>query len=371
MARGGPDAALAGAAHTLEGELSLNGQEHFYLETQAAIALIDEADSVLVHSSTQHPAETQEVVARVLGVAKHQVVVQCVRMGGAFGGKEVQANLWAAVAALGAHKLRRPVRVRLTRAQDMIMTGKRHPFWARFQVGFDVDGRSQALKLALYSDGGYSMDLRAPIMMRAVFHVDNCYQIPHLEVTGQVCRTNHVSNTAFRGFGGPQGMLIIEDIVDRVARSLGLAPHLVRERNFYQEGDLTHYGQRVRDAERITRIWTQLKQSSQFEQRLLEVEQHNAGSPHHKLGLAITPVKFGISFTTSFFNQAGVLVLIYKDGSVQVNHGGTEMGQGLHTKIQQVAADALGLPLHRVCIMPTRTDKIPNTSATAASTGPI
>ena len=217
-----------------------------------------------MHSSTQHPAETQEVVARVLGLLKHQVVVQCVRMGGGFGGKEVQANLWAAVAALGAHKLRRPVRVRLTRAQDMIMTGKRHPFLGRFQVGFDDKGKLLALKLALFSDGGYSLDLSAPIMMRAMFHVDNCYLVPNLELVGRVCRTNHVSHTAFRGFGGPQGMLIIEDIIDRVARSLGLAPHVVRERNFYQEGDLTHYGQRVRDAERITRIWTR----AQEEQRL-------------------------------------------------------------------------------------------------------
>jgi xanthine dehydrogenase large subunit len=369
MARGDVQTALARAPARLAGELFLNGQEHFYLETQAAIASVDEADSIYVHSSTQHPAETQEIVARVLGVPKHQVVVQCVRMGGAFGGKEVQANAWAALAALGAVKLKRPVRVRLTRAQDMSMTGKRHPFLARFEVGFDLDGHMQALALRLFSDGGYSLDLSAPIMMRAMFHVDNCYAIPALEVVGRVCRTHHVSHTAFRGFGGPQGMLVIEDILDRVARTLALPPHLVRERNFYREGDVTHYGQPVRDAARIERIWGELKRSSDFEARLAEVAAHNAGATQHRRGLAITPVKFGISFTTAFFNQAGALVLIYKDGSVQVNHGGTEMGQGLHTKMQQVAAHALGLPLAAVRIMPTRTDKIPNTSATAASSG--
>jgi xanthine dehydrogenase large subunit len=369
MARGDVQAALASAPARLAGELFLNGQEHFYLETQAAIASLDEADGIHVHSSTQHPAETQEIVARVLGVPKHRVIVQCVRMGGAFGGKEVQANAWAALAALGAVKLKRPVRVRLTRAQDMSMTGKRHPFLARFEVGFERDGRLLALALRLFSDGGYSLDLSAPIMMRAMFHVDNCYAIPALEVLGRVCRTHHVSHTAFRGFGGPQGMLVIEDILDRVARTLGLPPHLVRERNFYREGDVTHYGQPVRDAARIARIWGELKESSRLEPRLAEITAHNTRAPHLKRGLAMTPVKFGISFTTAFFNQAGALVLIYKDGSVQVNHGGTEMGQGLHTKMQQIAAQALGLPLAAVRVMATRTDKIPNTSATAASCG--
>jgi xanthine dehydrogenase large subunit len=369
LAHGDVPTALAHAPARLSGELFLNGQEHFYLEPQAAIASIDEADGIYVQSSTQHPAETQEIVARVLGVPKHQVIVQCVRMGGAFGGKEVQANAWAALAALGAFKLRRPVRVRLSRAQDMSMTGKRHPFLARFEVGFDLEGRIQALALRLFSDGGYSLDLSAPIMMRAMFHVDNCYAIPALEVVGRVCRTHHVSHTAFRGFGGPQGMLVIEDILDRVARTLNLPPQQVRERNFYREGDVTHYGQPVRDAARIARIWSELQASSRFEERRAEIAAHNARAPQLKRGLAITPVKFGISFTTAFFNQAGALVLIYKDGSVQVNHGGTEMGQGLHTKMQQIAAEALGLPLSAVRIMPTRTDKIPNTSATAASSG--
>jgi xanthine dehydrogenase large subunit len=362
-------AALARAPHRLEGELRIGGQEHFYLETQAALAWRDDDGGMFVQSSTQHPAETQEIVARVLGVPKAAVVVQCLRMGGAFGGKEVQANAWAAVAALAAARLHRPVRVRLTRRQDMVMTGKRHPFLARYRVGFDGSGRLQALAVELFSDGGWSLDLSFPVLGRAMFHVDNCYKVPHLDVVGRVCRTHHVSHTAFRGFGGPQGMLVIEEIVDRVARSLGLAPHVVRERNFYRDGDDTHYGQRVKDPERIARIWRELSTSSDLDRRIGEAAAFNARSPHVKRGLAITPVKFGISFTTSFYNQAGALVLIYRDGSVQVNHGGTEMGQGLHTKIRQIAADGLGVALASVRLMPTRTDKVPNTSATAASCG--
>jgi xanthine dehydrogenase large subunit len=369
MGCGDPAAALAACRHRIEGELFIGGQEHFYLETQAALASVDESGGVFVQSSTQHPSETQAIVARVLGVPLHQVVVQCLRMGGAFGGKEVQANAWAAVAALGAVKLGRPVRVRLTRQQDMIMTGKRHPFLARFRAGFTPAGDLQALMVQLFSDGGWSLDLSAPILARAMFHLDNCYRLPHVEVIGRVCRTNHVSHTAFRGFGGPQGMVVIEEILDRIARHLGLPPHVVRARNFYRPHDETHYGQPVRDADRIARIWGELQTSSEFARRWQEIERSNAGSPDRKRGLAITPVKFGISFTTSWFNQAGALVLIYKDGSVQVNHGGTEMGQGLHTKMLQVAADALGVPLASLRMMPTRTDKVPNTSATAASSG--
>ena len=369
MRRGEPELELSLAAERLEGELFINGQEHFYLETQAALALPEEAGAVFVHSSTQHPAETQEVVARVLGIAKHLVTVQCLRMGGAFGGKETQANTWAAIAALAANKLQRPVLVRLTRAQDMTMTGKRHPFLARFRVGFSSEGKLGALLVELFSDGGYSLDLSAPIISRAMFHLDNCYALSNVQVVGKICRTHSVSHTAFRGFGGPQGMLFIEEILDRIARQLNLAPHVVRERNFYHPGDETHYGQAVKDAERIERIWSELKSSSDFSARLAQIAEHNAAHPHDKRGLAITPVKFGISFTTAFFNQAGALVLIYKDGSVQVNHGGTEMGQGLHTKMLQVAADSLGVPLETLRIMATRTDKIPNTSATAASSG--
>jgi xanthine dehydrogenase large subunit len=369
MRRGDPERVLASSTHRLQGELFMQGQEHFYLETQAALAWYDEGDSLFVQSSTQHPAETQEIVAHVLGLRKSDVIVQCLRMGGAFGGKETQANPWAAIAALGTHKLKRPVRVRLTRFQDMTMTGKRHPFLARFDVGFSETGKLQALDVQLWSDGGCSLDLSSPVLSRAMFHVDNCYLLPHVKVVGRACRTNFVSHTAFRGFGGPQGMLVIEEILARIAGQLNLTPHSVRERNFYAPGDETHYGQPVRDADRITRIWSELQASSGYEQRWQETERFNAGSAETKRGIAITPVKFGISFTAGFYNQAAALVLVYKDGSVQVNHGGTEMGQGLHTKMLQIAADELGLPLEAIRIMPTRTDKIPNTSATAASSG--
>jgi xanthine dehydrogenase large subunit len=369
LSRGDAARALAAAPERLSGQIYVGGQEHFYLETQAALAMIDEAGSMVVHSSTQHPSETQEIVARVLGVKRHDVIVQCTRMGGGFGGKETQANAWAAVAALAAKKLGRPARVRLTRYQDMVLTGKRHPFLGKFDVGFDRTGKVHALRLDLYSDGGWSLDLSAPVLFRAMFHADNCYLVENMLVTGQICRTNLASNTAFRGFGGPQGMFMIEDIMDRVARHVGLLPHEVRRRNFYRPGDTSHYGQPIRDAERIERIWAELRESSRFEARWQEIEGFNAKSRHVKRGLAMTPVKFGISFTTAHYNQAGALVLIYRDGSVQVNHGGTEMGQGLHTKMLQIAADALGLTLDSVRIMPTRTDKVPNTSATAASAG--
>jgi xanthine dehydrogenase large subunit len=367
--RGEAGAELRASSYTLAGELAIGGQEHFYLETNCAIARLDETGGVVVDSSTQHPAETQEIVSRVLGLERNRVTVQCVRMGGAFGGKEVQANPWAAVAALGAWKTRRPVRVRLTRALDMALTGKRHPFFARFQVGFEGDGRLRALRLELYSDGGWSLDLSDPVLWRALFHCDNAYLIPALDATGYVCRTHKTSQTAFRGFGGPQGMIVIEDVMDRVARTLGLAPDVVRERNFYREGDVTHYGQTVKDAGRMPRIWSELKASSDYEKRAREVEAFNASHEFAKRGIAITPVKFGISFTATFYNQAGALVLVYRDGSVQVNHGGAEMGQGLHTKMRQIAADGLGIAPEKIRVMPTRTDKVPNTSATAASAG--
>jgi len=363
------EAALAACPHRSFGELEVGGQEHFYLEMQAALVYLDESDQVMVHASTQHPTETQLIVARVLGVPSHAVTCQSLRMGGAFGGKEVQANAWAAIAAVGAHKTGRPVRVRLDRQRDMFLTGKRHPFLGRYEVGFDDEGRVLALSIDLFSDGGYSLDLSKPVLARALFHVDNCYDVPSLRVTGRVCKTHKTSQTAFRGFGGPQGMVVAEDAYDRVARELGLTPHEVRAKNFYTEGSRTHYDQEVRDAGRIEAIWNELAKTAELERRWAEIEAFNEAHAHTKRGLAITPVKFGISFTTDFFNQAGALVLLYADGSVQVSHGGTEMGQGLHTKMLQVAADALGVDLEAVKMMPTRTDKVPNTSATAASSG--
>jgi xanthine dehydrogenase large subunit len=359
--------AIAASPFQVRGELRIGGQEHFYLETQASIAWIDESGGVGIHSSTQHPTETQAIAARVLGLPEHMVTVECLRMGGAFGGKEVQANPYAAIAALGAWKTRRPVRVRLPRSLDMQLTGKRHPFFARYTAGHDSQGRLLGLELELYSDGGWSLDLSEPVLWRAIFHVDNAYRLPAVDITGYVCRTNKTSQTAFRGFGGPQGMLVIEDVMDRIARSLALRPDQVRERNFYRRGDRTHYGMRVRHAGRMARIWKELKRSSDFDARRAAIVEFNRAHTHRKRGLAITPVKFGISFTATFFNQAGALVLVYRDGSVQVNHGGTEMGQGLHTKIRQFAAQSLCVPLAAVRIMPTRTDKVPNTSATAAS----
>jgi xanthine dehydrogenase large subunit len=365
----GDVSAIATSPLRFSGELRIGGQEHFYLETQAAIAWIDEAGYVAVHSSTQHPSETQEVVARVLGVPRSHVVVECLRMGGAFGGKEVQANPYAAIAALGAWKTGRPVRLRLTRELDIAITGKRHPYLLKYSAGFANDGKLQGLKALLYSDGGWSLDLSEPVMWRSLFHVDNAYRLPAVEVTGRACRTHKTSQTAFRGFGGPQGMLVIEEILAQAAQRLNLPADVVRERNFYRDGDTTHYGERVEDASRIQDIWDQLKASANFDARRRETDAFNQTNEHRKRGLAITPVKFGISFTAQFYNQAGAFVLVYRDGTVQVNHGGTEMGQGLFTKILQVAADSLGVPVGHVRIMATRTDKVPNTSATAASSG--
>lgn len=367
--RGDVEAALAGAAHVFSGVTEMAGQEHFYLETHASLALVDEAGQVFVQCSTQHPTETQEIVAHVLGRASHDVTVQCLRMGGGFGGKEMQPHGYAAVAALGATLTGRPVRVRLTRQQDMTMTGKRHGFHAVWQVGFDDDGCLVAIDATLTSDGGWSLDLSEPVLARALCHVDNAYFIPHVRLHGRVARTHKTSQTAFRGFGGPQGMLVIEDVIGRCAPLLGIDPMDLRRRNFYVEGQSTPYGQPVRHADRAARAWDQVVADGRVRERLAEIEAFNAAHPHTKRGLALTPVKFGISFNFTAFNQAGALVHVYKDGSVLINHGGTEMGQGLHTKMLQVAATALGLPLERVRLAPTRTDKVPNTSATAASSG--
>ena len=368
ITRGDMDA-METCALRCTGELRIGGQEHFYLETQAALAWLDETGGVALHSSTQHPSETQEVVARVLGVPRHRVTVECLRMGGGFGGKETQASAWAAIAALGAWKTKRPVRVRLTRQLDMALTGKRHPYLARYEAGFAEDGTLQALRLSLWSDGGYSLDLSTAIMWRSMFHCDNAYHLRAVDVVGHVCHTHKTSQTALRGFGGPQGMVVIEEILAQGAARLGLPAETIRERNFYRPGDVTHYGQTVEGADRVATIWTTLKDTSAFDRRRAEIAAFNAGSPHLKRGLAITPAKFGISFTATFYNQGSALVLVYRDGSVQVNHGGTEMGQGLFTKIRQIAAGALGVSPDRVRLMPTRTDKVPNTSATAASSG--
>lgn len=369
LRRGDAGAALAAAALVFEGVTESGGQEHFYLETHASLAEIGDDGQVFVQCSTQHPSETQEIVARVLGIGSHSVTVQNLRMGGGFGGKEMQPHGFAAIAALGSLLTGRPVRLRLNRTQDMTMTGKRHPFHTSWKVGFASDGRIVALEGVMTSDGGWSLDLSEPVLGRALCHIDNAYWIPNIEVRGQVAKTNKTSQTAFRGFGGPQGMHVIEDILGRCAPALGLEAGELRRMNFYVPGQTTPYGQPVRHAERLPAVWNRLHDDAGLAARREQVTAANNAHRHLKRGLAVTPVKFGISFNFSAFNQAGALVHVYKDGTVLINHGGTEMGQGLHTKMLQVAATALGLPLGAVRLAPTRTDKVPNTSATAASSG--
>ncbi len=370
IARGDAAAALAKAKHRTAGTLAIGGQEHFYLESQAAWAECGDDGDVLVSSSTQHPSEIQQVISHVLHLPRNRIVVTAPRMGGGFGGKETQGNGWAALVALAAWKLRKPVRVQLDRDLDMELTGKRHPFRIEYEAGFDDTGMLEALRATVISDGGWALDLSESINDRALFHIDNCYFLPNVDVFGRVAKTNNVSHTAFRGFGGPQGMVVIEEIMDRIARSLGLLPEVVRERNLYRDGDRsrTHYDQLVEE-NRLGRIWPTLGETSGLAARREAITRFNEASPRIKRGLAITPVKFGISFTATFLNQAGALVLLYRDGTVQVNHGGTEMGQGLQTKMRGVAMRELGLSADRVRVMKTQTDKVPNTSATAASSG--
>ena len=371
LVRGEIESALAESPHLLEGELHIGGQDHFYLETQAAWAEPDGEGGVHVSSSTQHPSEVQTIVAEILGLPKNRVVIEAPRMGGGFGGKETQGNAWAAICALGALVTGKSVGLQLDRDHDMESTGKRHPFYAKYKIGYHPDGRLHAADIQLVSDGGWSLDLSLPVTDRALFHLDNAYYIPHVRFQGRVAKTNVTSHTAFRGFGGPQGMLVIEEILGRIASKLSLPPEQVRQRNFYHgsgETNTTHYGEEV-EGNRIARIWDELLSSSDYTTRRAAISDWNASHPHTKRGLAITPVKFGISFTLKHYNQAGALVLIYADGSVQVNHGGTEMGQGLHTKILGIAMRELGLPVSSIRLMHTRTDKVPNTSATAASSG--
>jgi xanthine dehydrogenase molybdopterin binding subunit/xanthine dehydrogenase small subunit len=371
IARGDVDAALAKAPHRLSGEMDIGGQEHFYLEAQAAWAEADDAGGVRVVSSTQHPSEIQAVVSHVLHIPRNKVVVESPRMGGGFGGKETQGNSWAALVALAAVKTGRPVRVQLDRDIDMMLTGKRHPFFARYEIGFDDEGHLLAAKVNLVSDGGWALDLSESICDRALFHLDNCYFIPNVHFTGRVGKTNNVSHTAFRGFGGPQGMVVIEEIMDRIARNTGKTGEFVRAKNFYRgtgDTNTTHYGELL-DDNRIERTWAMLLARSDFSARKRSIETFNGSSARIKRGIAITPVKFGISFTASFLNQAGALVVIYRDGSVQVNHGGTEMGQGLYTKMLGITMRELGISADKIRVMKTATDKVPNTSATAASSG--
>jgi xanthine dehydrogenase large subunit len=370
LTRGEPAEQLVRAPHRLQGSWRLGGQEQFYLEGQISLAVPQEGgESVLVHCSTQHPSEMQQLVAHALGWHAHRVTVQCRRMGGGFGGKESQSALFACVASIAALRLNKPVKLRLDRDDDFLITGRRHGFDYRWDVGFDNDGRLLAADIELVSNAGHSADLSAPVMARALCHFDNAYWLPHVAMHGYCAKTNTQSNTAFRGFGGPQGAIAIEMILDGIARRLGLDGTAVRQRNFYAPGqDVAPYGQRVEElhAQALT---AQLLASSRYAERRTEIAAFNAASPVLKKGLAFTPVKFGISFNVVHLNQAGALVHVYTDGSVLVNHGGTEMGQGLNTKVAQVVAHELGLPFEQVRCTATDTSKVANTSATAASTG--
>ena len=368
--RGDADAALARAAHSLHGTLEVGGQEHFYLEGQIAYVLPQEQNQWLVYSSTQHPGEAQHWVAHALGIDNHAVRVECRRMGGGFGGKETQSGHLAVWAAVAANKFKRPVKLRLDRDDDFLITGKRHPFAYDYTAGFDDTGRITGLRLQMAVNCGFSADLSGPVADRAVFHVDNAYFLQDVHITSLRLKTNTQSHTAFRGFGGPQGMIVTETILGDIARTLGLDALDVRRRNLYGTVDrnVTHYQMTVED-NILEPLLTQLEHTSHYRQRQAAISAWNQTSPVIQRGLAITPVKFGISFTATLFNQAGALVHVYMDGSVQVNHGGTEMGQGLNTKVNQIVADELGVPYEAVLATASDTSKVPNASATAASAG--
>ena len=368
LERGRPSEALARSPYRLRGTVQMGGQDHFYLEGQIAIAIPQEDGGMLVISSTQHPSEVQQVVAQALAKRANQVIVQCRRMGGGFGGKETQPALIAAAAAVLAHKTGRPVKLRLDRDTDMLMTGKRHDFLADYEVGFDPTGRIIALTVLLASRCGYSADLSGPVNDRAVVHIDNAYFLENVSIVSCRCKTHTVSNTAFRGFGGPQGMVVIEQIIDSIARRLGFDPLDVRQRNFYGRDtrNVTHYGQTVKDNV-IQVVVERLAASSEYRKRREQIARWNAEHALIKRGIALSPVKFGIAFTATMWNKAGALLHVYTDGTVLLNHGGTEMGQGLFTKVAQIVARELGLPLTAIRVSATDTSKVPNTSATAAS----
>ena len=370
LKRGEPAAKIAAAPHQIQGSFEVGGQEQFYLEGQVAYAVPKEMDSMLVYSSTQHPSEMQQLVAHMLGWPAHSVVCECRRMGGGFGGKESQSALFACIAALAAKLLRRPVKVRADRDDDFMITGKRHDAVYQYEAGFDETGRILGAQVEIALRAGYSADLSGAVATRAVCHFDNAYYLSDVDIVALCCKTNTQSNTAFRGFGGPQGALVMEVMLDSIARQLKLDPLDVRLANYYGVGerDVTPYGQRVEDNV-IAPLTEELLASSDYRARRAALAAYNATSPVLKRGIAFSPVKFGISFNVPFLNQAGALVHVYKDGSILVNHGGTEMGQGLNTKVAQVVANELGVPLSRVRATATDTSKVANTSATAASTG--
>lgn len=370
MKRGDSDQAIANAKHQLCGEIEVGGQEHFYLEGQISVAEPTEDGGMIVYSSSQHPSEVQKLVAEVTNVPLNKVVVDTRRMGGAFGGKETQAAPWACIAALLANKTNRPVKFKLSRTDDMCMTGKRHPFENNYQVGFDDNGQIEGINITVNGNCGYSPDLSDAIVDRAMFHSDNAYYLNQATVTGNRCKLNTVSHTAYRGFGGPQGMMTIEMVMDDIARYLGKDPLVIRKINLYGKNDrnVTHYHQKV-EHNKLSELIDNLEQSSDYQKRRHDILAFNQNSPILKKGLALTPVKFGISFTVQHLNQAGALVHIYTDGTIHLNHGGTEMGQGLFTKVAQIVAEVFQVNVNTVGVSATRTDKVPNTSPTAASSG--
>ncbi len=374
LKRGDAADALANAPRRVKGRMRLGGQDHFYLEGQVSLAVPGEDDEVVVYCSTQGPSETQHMVAHALGVPSNAVTIEVRRMGGGFGGKETQANQCAAIAAIAAKKLKRAVKIRLDRDEDMIATGKRHDFAIDYEVGFDDEGRILAVDYTFALRAGFSADLSGPVGDRALFHCDNAYFFPHVHAKSAPLYTNTVSNTAFRGFGGPQGMVGAERVIDEVAFAVGKDPLEIRKLNFYDamgvdgERNLTPYHQKVEDCI-IQRIVAELEESADYAGRRKAIAEFNAKSRIVKRGIALTPVKFGISFTKTESNQAGALVHVYSDGSVHMNHGGTEMGQGLHLKVAQVVAEEFQIDLDRVKITATTTAKVPNTSPTAASSG--
>jgi len=369
--RGDAPGSVAEAPHCLTGTLDVGGQDHFYLEGHIAYAIPKEDGDLHVHSSTQHPAEVQHAIAKVLGRPMHGIAVECRRMGGGFGGKESQPAQIACIAALLANATRRPVKFRMDRDDDMAMTGKRHDFFVKYDVGFDAEGRIQGLEMDLAGRCGMSLDLSNGVVDRAMFHADNAYFLPTARVSGHRCKTHTVSNTAFRGFGGPQGVIAIENVVDEIARALGKDPLDVRRANLYggPGRDVTHYGMPVEEPEILAELLDQIERDSDYRRRREEIDAFNARCTVLKKGLGLTPVKFGISFTVKHLNQAAALVHVYTDGSVQVNHGGTEMGQGIHTKMAQIAAQEFQIDVDRVKVTASATDKVPNAPPTAASAG--
>lgn len=370
LERGDAAAALTTAPRRLSGRVRMGGQEHFYLESQVALAIPGEDDDVTVFSSTQNPTEVQHMVAATLGVPAHAVTIEIRRMGGGFGGKETQCNAFACCAALVAKRLNRAAKIRPDRDDDMIMTGKRHDFAVDYDVGFDDEGRVRGIDMTLAARCGWSADLSGPVTDRALFHADNCYFYPAVRLVSAPLKTNTVSNTAFRGFGGPQGIVGAERVIEEIAYATGLDPLTVRKRNFYGEAErnLTPYHQPVEDCIALELV-EKLERDCAYKARRDAIRVNNASKSVLRRGIALTPVKFGISFTLTPSNQAGALLLVYTDGSVQINHGGTEMGQGLHTKVAQVVAQVLQIDIDRIKITATTTGKVPNTSPTAASSG--